>query len=91
MTAPATFTLNPRTDPVEVWQFTGQSALAWPDWVRACCTLVREDDKPALRHGRWSGAQLVYQGEWLVRDDAGEVVYYENHELYHKFYTDRMV
>lgn len=90
MTA-ATYTLHPRTEPVEVWQFTGQPSFAWPDWVKACCTMTRDDDKPALRHARWSGAQLVKQGEWLARDVAGEVDYYEPHELHREFDTDGMV
>jgi hypothetical protein len=72
------------------WQFTGQPLHQWPTWVQASCSLQRDaDGKFELRHQRRSGTQIVYLGEWLVRDLDGGICFYTNAELRREFETLR--
>lgn len=74
-------TLRPRTEPVTAWQFTGQPETEWPAWVRRCCRPVAIDGAAAARHERQSGAQILYPGEWLVRDLDGAITFYTGREV----------
>lgn len=80
-----TSTLLHRRTPTQAalaWQFTGQSFPEWPAWVQSCCTLSRGDcGQLELLHKRRSGSQIVYVGEWLVKDLDGEVCSYTGDEL----------
>jgi hypothetical protein len=72
------------------WRFVGQPLHQWPNWVQASCSLQRDaDGKFELRHERRSGTQIVYLGEWLVRDLDGGVCYYNDAELRREFETQR--
>ena len=80
----STLTLKPRPSNIALiaWQFSGQPLHQWPSWVQSCCTLQRSDDgQMELRHQRQSGAQIVYLGEWLVRDLDGGIAFYTDAEL----------
>ena len=84
----STLTLKPRPTNVALiaWQFTGQPLYEWPSWVQSCCTLQRCDDGPIeLRHERRSGPQIVYLGEWLVRDLDGGICFYTDAEIRKQF------
>lgn len=74
-----TLYVRPRTEAREAWQWNGQAD--WSAWVSACC--VREGS--ALRLKRRSGTQLVYLGEWLVRDLDGEPEWYRDCEMRRDF------
>jgi hypothetical protein len=83
-----TFKLKPR--PVNValiaWRFTGQPLHEWPGWIQSGCALQRGDDgQLELRHERRSGPQVLYLGEWLVRDLDGGVCFYTDAEVRRQF------
>lgn len=64
------------------WQFLGQPLHEWPAWVQDCCTLQRGPDRTfELRYERRCGAQIVYLGEWLVKDIDGGVCFYTDAEF----------
>lgn len=68
------------------WQFGGQPLQDWPGWVQATCSLHKDaDGKFELRHERRSGTQIVYLGEWLVRDLDGGIDFYTDAEIWAKF------
>jgi hypothetical protein len=68
------------------WQFVGQPLPEWPSWVQSSCSLHKDaDGKFELRHDRRSGTQIVYLGEWLVRDLDGGVDFYTDAEIWAKF------
>jgi hypothetical protein len=72
------------------WQFIGQPLHEWPSWVQSSCSLQRDSDgKLELRHERRSGVQIVYLGEWMVRDLDGGVCYYTDAELRLTYETAR--
>lgn len=72
------------------WQFCGQPLHQWPSWVQASCALQRGDDnRLELRHRRRSGTQIVYLGEWLVRDLDGGVSYYSDADMRSAFVVER--
>lgn len=77
--------LIPRAQPLEGWLFDGRATTTWPSWVKRCCQRTSNGGEPALRLERRSGPQLVYQGEWLVRDLDGGVSCYTPEELEVKF------
>jgi len=84
----STLKLRPRPTNVALiaWQFTGQPLHEWPSWVQSGCSLQRsEDGHLELRHERQSGTQIVYLGEWLVRDLDGGVCFYTDAELRKEF------
>jgi hypothetical protein len=79
-------TPRPSVSALVAWQYRGQPLPEWPNWVQACCTLQRgPDGKLELRHARRSGAQIVYIGEWLVKDIDGGVDFYTDAELRRDF------
>jgi hypothetical protein len=82
-----TLKLKPHSDNVVLiaWQFTGQPLHEWPSWVQSDCSLQRRDGQLELRHERQSGAQIVYLGEWLVRDLDGGVCFYTDTEIRRHF------
>jgi hypothetical protein len=68
------------------WQFVGQPLHEWPSWIQSNCPLQRcEDGRLELRHERRSGTQIVYLGEWLVRDLDGGVCFYTDAEIRRQF------
>ena len=72
------------------WQFVGQPLSEWPYWVQATCSLQRDPEgKFELRHERRSGTQIVYLGEWLVRDLDGGIDFYTDAQLRARFATKR--
>ena len=73
--------LTPRTQSSIGWQYLGQPQSDWPIWVRRCCFTVCGD----LIHERRSGRQVVYRGEWLVRDLDGGIVFYTDDEIAQRF------
>ncbi len=76
--------LRPRPGNVALiaWQFTGQPLHDWPGWIQSSCSLQRgADGQFELRHARRSGTQIVYLGEWLVRDLDGGVSFYSDVEI----------
>jgi hypothetical protein len=80
----STLTLKPRPSNTALiaWQFSGQPLYEWPSWVQSSCSLQRSDDgQLELRHERRSGAQIVYLGEWLVRDLDGGICFYTDAEI----------
>ncbi|KIZ41269.1 MULTISPECIES: hypothetical protein [Rhodopseudomonas] len=80
--------LRPRPTPATLiaWQFLGQPLHQWPRWVQAGCILQRgPNGKLELRHERRSGVQIVYLGEWLVKDLDGGVCFYTDAELHREF------
>jgi hypothetical protein len=84
----STLKLKPRPSNVALiaWQFTGQPLHEWPTWVQSSCSLQRcQDGQLELRHERRSGAQIVYLGEWLVRDLDGGVCFYADTEIRRQF------
>jgi len=50
-----------RTATREVWQYYGPR----PPWVRRCTEYIRGDGMYLVRR---SGKQIIYPGEWLIRD-----------------------
>jgi hypothetical protein len=83
-----TLKLTPRPTNVALiaWQFSGQPLHEWPNWVQSSCSLQRSDDGHLeLRHERRSGTQIVYLGEWLVRDLDGGVCFYTDAEIRKEF------
>jgi hypothetical protein len=82
-----TVLVRPRpTSTLVAWQFNGQPLHEWPGWVQSSCTLRRDEDgRLELRHERRSGAQVVYLGEWLVKDYDGGVSFYTDAELRKEF------
>jgi hypothetical protein len=83
-----TLKLKPRPTNVALiaWQFSGQPLHEWPSWVQSSCSLQRSDDgRLELRHERRSGTQIVYLGEWLVRDLDGGVCFYTDAEIRKEF------
>jgi hypothetical protein len=88
MVVNSTLTLKPRPTNTALiaWQFTGQPLYEWPSWVQSSCSLQRSDDgQLELRHERRSGAQIVYLGEWLVRDLDGGICFYTDAEISKQF------
>jgi hypothetical protein len=88
MVVDSTLKLKPRPSNVALvaWQFTGQPLHEWPSWVQSSCSLQRcEDGQLELRHERRSGTQIVYLGEWLVRDLDGGVCFYADAEIRRQF------
>jgi hypothetical protein len=84
----STLTLKPRPSNTALiaWQFSGQPLYQWPSWVQSSCSLQRSDDgQLELRHERRSGAQIVYLGEWLVRDLDGGICFYTDAEIRKEF------
>jgi hypothetical protein len=84
----STLTLKPRPSNTALiaWQFSGQPLYEWPNWVQSSCSLQRGDDgQLELRHERRSGAQIVYPGEWLVRDLDGGICFYTDAEIRKQF------
>ena len=84
----STLKLKPRPGNVALiaWQFTGQPLHEWPSWIQSSCSLQRcEDGHLELRHERRSGTQIVYLGEWLVRDLDGGVNFYTDAEIRRQF------
>jgi len=84
----STLKLKPRPSNVALiaWQFTGQPMHEWPSWIQSSCSLQRcEDGHLELRHERRSGTQIVYLGEWLVRDLDGGVCFYTDTEIRRQF------
>ena len=73
---------HPITQPVQVWQWSGQPVRHWPAWVHRCCVWTLNGE---LIHDRQSGRQVVNQGEWLVRDLDGEVNFYTKSEFFRLF------
>lgn len=72
------------------WQFLGQPLQEWPSWVQSNCSLQKDvDGKFELRHERRSGTQIVYLGEWLVRDLDGGVDFYTDAEIWSRFAAKR--
>jgi hypothetical protein len=87
-----TLVLRPRPSSANLlaWQFLGQPLHEWPLWVQNTCSLQRgPDGKLELRHDRRSGAQIVYMGEWLVKDLDGGICFYSDAELWKEFETSR--
>lgn len=83
-----TLKLTPRPTNVALiaWQFNGQPLHEWPIWIQSSCSLQRSEDGPLeLRHERRSGTQIVYVGEWLVRDLDGGVCFYTDTEIRKEF------
>lgn len=76
----------PNNAALVAWQFVGQPLPEWPSWVQSSCSLHRDDDGTfELRHRRPSGTQIIYLGEWLVRDLDGGVDFYTDAEIWAKF------
>lgn len=73
----AALRLHPKTQPVDAWQYTGQTRDRWPVWVRGCC----EIRNGLMIHIRRSGDQELRIDEWLVRDLDGEVAFYTTPEI----------
>ena len=72
------------------WQFAGQPLQEWPSWVQSSCSLHMDaEGKFELRHRRRSGTQVVYLGEWLVRDLDGGVDFYTDAEIWARFAAKR--
>ena len=87
-----TVCLEPLSDNVALvaWQFLGQPLPEWPHWVQSNCSLQKDaDGKFELRHERRSGTQIVYLGEWLVRDLDGGVDFYTDAEIWARFAAKR--
>lgn len=81
---------QPNNAALVAWQFLGQPLPEWPNWVQATCVLQRDPDgKFELRHQRRSGTQIVYIGEWLVRDLDGGIDFYTDAELWARFVAKR--
>ena len=77
---------RPPVSALIAWQFNGQPLPEWPTWVQSSCTLQRDEDgKLELRHVRRSGTQIVYTGEWLVKDLDGGVCFYTHDEFRREF------
>lgn len=77
---------RPAQSALIAWQFLGQPLHEWPSWVQSCCVLQRGGDgRHELRHERRSGAQIVYLGEWLVKDLDGGICFYTDAELRREF------
>jgi hypothetical protein len=70
--------VHPVTRPSKAWQNTGG---AIPSWLAHCC--FRRDGE--LIHERRSGRQVVRDGEYLVRDLDGEVIFYTPAEFKRAF------
>ena len=80
----------PNNAALVAWQFVGQPLQEWPSWVQAACSLHKDaDGKFELRHARRSGTQIVYLGEWLVRDLDGGVDFYTDAEIWARFTAKR--
>lgn len=65
-------TIYPLREPLHAWRWLGDNLADAPMWVRIKCQ-QRGDE---LLHERRSGAQIVYRGEYLVRDLDGAVNFY---------------
>jgi hypothetical protein len=83
-----TLKLNRRPSNVALiaWQFIGQPLHEWPSWIQSSCSLQRCDDGQLdIRHERRSGTQVIYLGEWLVRDLDGGVCFNTDAEIRRQF------
>lgn len=80
----------PNNTALVAWQFLGQPLPDWPGWVQSVCSLQRDSDGIfELKHVRRSGTQIVYIGEWLVRDLDGGIDCYSDAELWARFAAKR--
>jgi len=70
---------HPRTQPVQAWQF--EDFATAPAWVTRECFF----NGTHLIHDRQSGRQVVYPGEYLVRDMDGGVNFYTKAEFERAF------
>ena len=68
--------VHKKAPPYRAWQYQKEGPR--PDWV---ARIVAHNDDGELFHVRPSGRQVLYPGEWLVRDMDGAVVYYSDEEF----------
>jgi hypothetical protein len=67
----------PVTQPVEFWTYSNDARETWPQWVqRRTITIDGE-----LVHEHWSGRQVLYRGETLVRELDGAQNFYTPSEF----------
>ncbi|MBR1193205.1 hypothetical protein [Bradyrhizobium sp. AUGA SZCCT0160] len=67
--------------PFEAWRYEGNLSGA-PAWVQRSCS---RNDAGELIHTRYSGTQVVNEGEYLVRELDGWVCFYTSDEFWEKF------
>lgn len=61
---------------IEAWQFTGQSRLEWPEWMRGHPSTASQFDWPDVE---WisidtlEGRMRADVGDWIIRGVKGEL------------------
>ena len=68
--------VHKKAPPYRAWQYQLEGPR--PEWVER---ITATNDDGELFHTRISGRQVLYPGEWLVRDMDGAVVYYSDEEF----------
>ncbi len=72
---------HPQTQPLQVFQWLGDNLSTAPLWVRMTCRQNGDE----IIHERRSGRQVVYSGEYLVRNLDGGVNFYTAPEYLRHF------